>query len=959
MPTEFLKNLSPNQRKAVESEARSLLVLAGPGTGKTRVLVSRILHLLNEQCSPERILALTFSKKATHEMEERLLSSRPEMASRVEISTLHAFCVNLVQQQGFRLGLRRKLELLSESQSHLLFRRQASQLPFQFFVKSSSIDSVIDDLLIFFQDCKDEGLWPENLMSFAQSLPDQTEDDRVIKQEWVALGDLYNAFQSYCFEEGRLDFGDAVLGALRLLDDHPIVTKNLQDQYDHILVDEFQDTNWTQIQFLRKICGPRTQIFVVGDDDQAIYRFRGASYSAFQFFEELFPQPEFIELNETYRLSKSVAAVATSLIQANGSHRYRPDKSIVSLKKDSPIVTWAIAQSFDDEARWIKEKITQLIDQGVAPFEIGILVRSHAHAEKIYAQLLEAGIPTESSKSVSFENTPILQDALSFFQIFRNPADNISLLRLLDSPFLRLKAEDIFLFCESAKFGKLSYFQHISPDVVSGMSDEARGRLLFFKEFIEKNFSQGARQPASHLLLRWVEDSEVIPYLLTNSRKQEIHELALFLRSLQDWEITQKGASLFETLDLLESMKKERLSFGDEESSFSPNHQVRILTVHASKGLEFDYVFVPSLVGRRFPSTYQTPTWILPDEVRKERAPNKQSHLEEERRLLYVAITRAKEKLFLSSLEKKGTRASLFVSEDIEKKVSPAFFEKIRIDRQTPEAVLSSMTRSVFSRASARENSPVFSKKDRPLSLSFSQLDKFDKCPLSYWFAFELRIPSPPHASLLTGSAIHEALEVFYQRIKNESAPAEEELLKIFETIFHRIQNETGGLSSQDLELAKTKLSDFYRAQKGVFVSPLALEKEFVFKVGEHSIKGKIDRVDQDGDGVQIIDYKTGKSRNSADPEDQKFAEQSLQFSIYALAARECFDWNVKALSFYYVYDNQVLTTTRNEEQLAKTKEKILDAAARIQAGNFEPKPGFICQWCEFQKICPSSKLNS
>ena len=469
----------------------------------------------------------------------------------------------------------------------------------------------------------------------------------------------------------------------------------------------------------------------------------------------------------------------------------------------------------------------------------------------------------------------------------------------------------------------------------------------------------GARETASHLLLRWIEQTEAVPFLMEENRKKELFELAQFLRNLQDWERTQKAATLLDVINLLEVMEKESFSSSDEDMTSSEANRVRILTVHASKGLEFDYVFISSLVGRRFPQSYRASTWMLPDEARKERAPNKQSHIEEERRLLYVAITRAKEKLFLTSIEKKGTKPSLFITEDIEKNVSLQLIDKIKVEGQSPGALLLNMSRAAFSRESKNQKPILFSKKDGPLSLSFSQLDKFEKCPLAYWFAFELKIPSPPNASLLIGSAIHEALEVFYQKVKAGHIPAEEDLLKTFESIFQRIQSESGSLGAHDLDLGKTKLSDFYRAQDGIFVPPLALEKDFSFSVGEHSIKGKIDRVDQEENGVRIIDYKTGKSKSPSNPADVKFAEESLQFSIYALAAKECFDWNLNSLSFYYVYDNQVLTTTRSEDQLLATKEKILEYASQIQSGSFEAKPGFICQWCEFQKICPSSKLNS
>ena len=444
--------LSTNQRLAVEEVSEPVLILAGPGTGKTRVIMAKILHLVAEGFPAQQILAMTFSKKAVAELEERISHSAPELLGKIQISTIHALCVDLVQRFAFRLGLGRRCQMISEVQSNLLFRSVFAQTAAQSTHKRIPSEQLLDDYLNFFSECKDNGIWPEQLVSHAHRLPESTSEEKILKSEWVSMAETYQFFQSYCFDRGLLDFGDALMAATRLLEDHPMIRNEVQKEFQAILVDEFQDTSWIQIQLLRLLTSTQTHVSVVGDDDQAIYRFRGASYSAFQYFSENFPNHQVVELSETYRLPSAIAQAATALIQKNGTHRFRPDKKIVSQKKVAdPVRVWQFGD-YAQEATTVFDEIEKLLAAGVPAKEIAILARGHSHFELLAEEAKFRNIPISLASAKSLYENPIIKDLLSYLGLIFQPNDSVSLMRLMDSPFLGLTGDEILSFAKAAQF---------------------------------------------------------------------------------------------------------------------------------------------------------------------------------------------------------------------------------------------------------------------------------------------------------------------------------------------------------------------------------------------------------------------------------------------------------------------------------------------------------------------------
>jgi DNA helicase-2/ATP-dependent DNA helicase PcrA len=931
--------LSETQRKAVEICDGALVVLAGPGAGKTRVIIEKIKHLARSGIKPERVLALTFSQRATAEMMERLESDSPRIAELVEISTIHSWCADLVRRQSFRLGFPQSISLMSESQARLLLRDILGKIDLKEFLKTASAENLIDPLLQLFSKMKDQGLWPEDLMKIEEG-------------EWNALGQIALSFQTQCHERGFIDFGDAILFALRLLSDNAEMRSEVQNAYDVILVDEFQDTNWTQVQLLRLIAGPKTHVAIVGDDDQSIYRFRGASYSAFQFFEEAFPGCQSIELTETFRLSPEIASVANQLIHANGERRYRPNKKLKALGQSAGFVQVLELASFEDEALEILDQIEARLADGASPGDCAVLVRAHSHAHLITAEAKRRGVPVQVLSQEGLWEREIVQDFVSFLNLLHSPQSLVDFLRLCDSPLLEFSEAEIVQMCRWFEGKPKSVFALENMEGLQ-ISDPSRERLVAFFQTYSQAKAHWARKPLSETLSSWLEVSGFVKRHL-ELRGDDIKSLGLFVSQIREWEklqVRSEGMALFPYLNEL-----FRTDSALEQNHLErDNTRVSVLTLHASKGLEFDSVWIPSLVGRRFPLPLRKDTWELPTDLLRDAPLTKELHQDEERRLLYVGITRAKRKLCITTVNKKGVKPSSFVTEDLAGLSQEVLRTEAKPARPVSDFFLQPAVK-VFQRTQANlaEKPPS---KEKALSLSFSQLETYQRCPLKYRFQYDLRIPQLESPHLSYGNAVHAALEAFFKKLQVQEVPSSEDLQELFSEAWKKELAQAPDLPARLSDLGRSQLAEFYSAQQAMgWPQVVAIEESFRIKVGPHTVRGKIDRADRVSSGIEIVDYKTGKSKGSGDEKDQKFADESLQFSIYALAAREFFDWPLSQLSFYYLADQSRLSTTRSPESDAKTKNEILEIAEGIQSQTFEPKPSQpVCRSCEYQRLCPAS----
>jgi len=919
--------LNSYQRKALEITQGPLIVLAGPGTGKTRLITLKILRMQELGIDPSRILALTFSNKAVEELSSRL---PPHLLSKVEVSTLHAWCNNLIRRHSFRLGFQRPATLMTKTQAEIFFRQMSAQLPLQPFLKTASIDAALDPLMKILGEAKEHGLWPEDLIRH--------------KDEWESIGDVYNAYQNHCFQKGFLDFGDCILFALRLLEDFSSIREEIQNSFDFIVVDEFQDTNLTQVKLLKNIYRPGSHICVVGDDDQSIYRFRGASFKAFTEFEKEFPGSESLPLTETYRLSPEITKVSATLIEANAKNRFRPDKKIIANSVSAgPVQVFQCASS-EDEAFYAAEELSRLLKEGVSASQIGVLARSHRHFNLLVEEAERRSLPIQSLSLEALFEQEVVIDLLSFLKLLQSPNYSPDLLRLMNSDFLKIPAEEVYSFCQWAAPQRLSYILLLEKIGDSPLSAESKTKLTHFLATYKKLAGKLYRDRLSQILFEFLEETKIVQRLHT-AQPRDLKILGAFFQNISEWESVQESKSADRLLPYLERMMKTEKGFEGEAIERDPQ-KISFLTVHASKGLEFDHVIVMGMSDQRFPLRMQKATWTLPEELSHEAPLSKESHLEEERRLLYVAFTRARNCLQLFGTQKKNLKFSQFLTEDLKALVADPSLLKWK-ELPLREAALEETFENI---KNSRAMKPQITKKltsTEGLRLSYTQLDRYERCPLSYYFQFELKLPTPPSTHLSFGIAVHSCLERFFKELQEHKEPEATRLLELFDEEFAEEIKKNPELPALLQEKGREQLQVFFDSHNGQFPKVKSIEQKFQLKVGKHTINGKIDRIDESSDGLEVVDYKTGK--RSAD------AEKSDQLSIYALAVQEIYGQLPKSLRLIFLSENESVSVERSEKKLEKLKDSILETATAIQSQEFPPKPSMMnCERCEYSRICPS-----
>src|SRR3990167_4053830 len=357
-----LDGLNDEQRAAVTAPDGPLLVIAGAGTGKTRVLAHRIAYLLDPArggaLTADRILALTFSRRAAEEMRRRVESLLGARADELAVSTFHALCWQLLQDHGAAIGLPQRLRLLGHVEQWIALRTAAPELPEVWDAHRHDPAGFVEGVLRFINRAKDELVAPADLAAHLASLTDDAERRRLAE----ALA-VYERYQQTLRAAGTLDFGDLVVETLRLFREQPALLADYQRRFPYILVDEFQDTNVAQIMLVATLAGRARNLCVVGDDDQAIYRFRGASYASFLLFQERFPDTRAVRLTQNYRSTPRILRTAERLIRGNGDDRYDPRKTLWTERPDGAPAEWLVCRDYEHEARVITDRARALLGQ--------------------------------------------------------------------------------------------------------------------------------------------------------------------------------------------------------------------------------------------------------------------------------------------------------------------------------------------------------------------------------------------------------------------------------------------------------------------------------------------------------------------------------------------------------------------------------------------------------------------
>lgn len=950
-------HLNPQQRGAIFHDLGPALVIAGAGTGKTRVITERIAYLIQSgKARTDEILGLTFTEKAAFEMQERLDVLMPLGYSPVALKTFHAFCDETLRCFGIDIGIPSNYKILQGVEQWQFLKEHLFDFDLRYYRPMGNPTKFIDALTSHFSKLKEELVTPEAYLEHATTQLEsaEAEEDRLEAEKHVELAKAFQLYQSLLIEANYLDFSDLQFKVIELFEKRPNVLKHLQNTYRYLLVDEYQDTNIAQNKIVDLLAAGHRNLMAVGDDDQSIYKFRGAAISNILQFKEAYSDLKTFVLTENYRSDQQILDAAYTSIQNNNPDRLEERMAVVKkLKGQRPGTAESIksvhCSTIEQEVEYVVQEIKSL---QLPLSEIAILCRSNAQAHPFIEALKQHNIAYQFPSEKGLYDKKEIRDLIALLRVISNPTDDISFYRVLRMSFWKLPMETILGLIQTSKKHFTSIWQQVKNH------EQASFLASTLKDLIEhsKNHSVG------EVLYRFTETVQLYQqYLAHNSVEAEdqIFNIAAFFERLRAFERDQQEHTVVDFVAYLDLAQEA----GDNPAArfeVEGREGVQISSVHASKGLEFNTVFLVGFTDDRFPSRNRKDLISMPDALVREVASDRDAHLQEERRLFYVAVTRAKERLHLcysdfynpSSAQKPRSKKPSRFLKELEGRVEYTQIEK------TVESVESFLKpqRPVFPSEQSRGDSRTEIKQ-----FSYSQLSTFERCPRQYQYQYLFKIPSPPAANLSFGSSLHNTLQDYYKLVSQSKQASLftdfdpdlslEKLLSIYEEKWI----DRGYETKQHMELRKQRgeeiLTLFYERFKNDIPQVEYLEKGFRLKIDDYVISGRIDRADKRADGsLHIIDYKTGRSRT------EKQVQEDLQLAIYALAADQCFGIPASLLTLHFLDADESVSVEPSEETMRKAADKVRSLAKEINESDFGPKPARqTCQFCPYKRICDAS----
>ena len=593
-----LDKLNKEQKEAVTFLNGPLLVLAGAGSGKTRVLTHRIAYLIEKGINPYNILAITFTNKAANEMKERVINLIGEEARSMQISTFHSFGLRIIRENYRYLNLDNNFAIFDTEDSLTVIKKILKRLNIdsnKFTPKSfrNKISSLKNDLIE-----------PESFKRYANM-----EFDKMVVE-------VYSEYNKELLNNNAVDFDDLLILPIKLFKENPDILEKYQERFKYILIDEYQDTNEAQYVLTRQLSSRYQNICVVGDSDQAIYGFRGANFKNILNFEKDYPICKTIILDKNYRSTKNILDAANSVIKNNKS---RHPKDLVSVKEDGEKLTYYRARNGLDEINFVAETIENLRKKDVSLDEIVILYRTNAQSRLFEDELLKKNIPYRLVGSINFYSRREIKDLMAYLKVINNSKDSISVLRSINTPKRGIGNKTIEDLIIKSNEENISLFDAIDS-----------GKPLLYKNIINEIRKEMDKLSLTELVELVLEKSGLREELV----KENSVEAETRLENLEEFKsITRAFENKYGLISLPDFLYEVSLISDNTEVSDSKN-RVTLMTIHAVKGLEFNYVFLTGLEEGLFPHSN---CLYSEDEI------------EEERRLCYVAITRAKEKLYLTN----------------------------------------------------------------------------------------------------------------------------------------------------------------------------------------------------------------------------------------------------------------------------------------------------------------------
>jgi DNA helicase-2/ATP-dependent DNA helicase PcrA len=705
-------------------------------------------------------------------------------------------------------------------------------------------------------------------------------------------------------------------------------------------------------------------------------------------FRKHFPKATIITLTQNYRSTQEILDKSHTLVAYNDPDRLEVqehiDKRLVANKKGKLYpIELLYEERVEDEADSVVKTIVELVKKEKYTYkDIAILVRANDHATTFIKALQRNAIPYQFLGPGRLFRQEEIKDLIAYLKVLYNFEDSASVYRVLTSPTFAIDSRMIASILNFARRKNYSLFEALES--IASQADEQQTELFVkdtekekiknFVAMIHKHLKRVPTDSAGQILYYYIEDTGLLKKFLAATSETDVKQyqnIAKLFDKLKSFEAEHEDARVFPVVDWIDLSMQMGESPLANDSDWAENNAVNILTIHSSKGLEFPVVFLVNLVSQRFPTRERREQIPIPVDLIKEILPEGDYHLQEERRLFYVGMTRAKERLYFTAAKyygegKRDRKISPFVIEALGETNVGHILRKQVAEKAVIQPSLLDWVNTMNGSYQQYTDTPDETKVSflPPITyVSYSQLQTFDMCPLHYKLQYLLKIPGQQTAPLSFGTSLHAALRDFYTAwIQNEKIPlssVDDMLKKVwinegYSSKAHEIQAREQALYLLHQYLDKYLIHD--GSQK-----PVAIEVPFSFFVADQNIKpngvkigGRIDRVDQRADGsIEIIDYKTGKNVPS-----EKDLVTNLQLTLYALAATSVKDAifnkqsNQITLSLHYLEEDKILTTTRTKEQLEEAKTHILRKILEIEQSDFQCSGNILCQNCEYKMLC-------
>ncbi|HIH61268.1 MAG TPA: ATP-dependent helicase [Methanobacteriales archaeon] len=885
------------QKEAVKYNKGPLLIIAGPGTGKTRVLIEKVAYLIKkEKTDPESILVITFTEKAAEELKNRLTKCIGLDVESMQVSTIHSFCNKILHEYNEYHEFGADFDILDEDSQLIFIRSHFYRLGLNKYIRMSEAPDVIN----FFNECSENMIEPDE---FKKTL----KREHPKKRRYHGLCDCYKKYLELLKKEGKIDFPGLQKTAVELLESNESIREDLRRRFKYILIDEYQDTNPIQERLFELITGEN--ICVVGDEDQSIYGFRGSTVENIISFEDKFNAHKII-LDENFRSRAGIIKIADEFMKKSRHHK----KKIKPKRKGGYDVIIIESRDTKDEARRIVKLLKNFKRDNIIPDYgyVALLFKSvKYHAGKILTELEREGIPYTIKGDGSFLEKDEIRNIL-YFMGYVSPPRYKNFKRWDWWNISTFKGELLGLTNETKKaldnlprrFKLSSLLKKKSFKKAGITNPEDIKKLLNLNRLKEE-----IKEKPTSILRIFYRILEITGYLKrlikegSSESKMKLLNLAKLSSIIHKYERTHIRPSVQDLLWYFYLLPKHMQY--DGETLDNPN-SVKIMTIHQAKGLEFPVVILCSVINCRFPRKAKKDRTFIP--IPGHLKLFKGQLGDEERRLFYVAMTRAQDILIISTAQRIRTR-----------KVGHSPFIKELIDKCELEWGCKRVEKCV--KRSLEEN--------RIMTVDFSSLYAYNECPFRYMMIYHYGFIYPETPMQRYGKTLHNCLEILHKKMKIKEKIDIKELVKACQ-----------GKRCKELE---NQLENYYNKNKDYIKRIIAVEEPFSIPKEDIIIRGRTDLIIENKDGeLELIDFKAKKKTNI----EHMGVDFQLRTYEYALSNKYNFD----KLTAYTILDNK--RTSLKPDPEYKIKDKIEKIVNLIKRGEFEPRKTYFCRFCIFQDIC-------